>query len=87
MTDPQPKDYSDEPDLPADTIIELTSLAEDGPLSLEEGDKDPATWPQPPEEWEINRHAEEYKVDPDTTIGMDNSQDEPEQFEEQETPV
>lgn len=87
MTDPQPKDYSDEPDLPPDTITELTSLEEDDPIVLEEGDDDPATWPQPPEDWKINAHADEYKLDPDTTVAIDDTPDDPEQFIEQETPV
>lgn len=73
----QPEDYSDEPDLPPDTIVELESLEAELPVSLEEGNSDPDSWGDPPEGWSIGAHEDEYRVDPDVAIGEDNQKDWP----------
>lgn len=64
--------YSDA-ELPPDTVIELSSVDEDEPLTLEEG----SGWPEPPPEWDVNAHSAAYAADPDVTITEDDTPDEP----------
>lgn len=66
-----------EADLRPDTIIELTSVDDDDPIDLVEGDE----WPVPPEDWDPGAHDEADAEDPDVTITEDDAPDRPDEVD------